>query len=102
MRPWYRNFQGKIDPLGKGSYHTWGVCEQKGSESVEITELPIKKWTQDYKEFLQGMLPGAEKKTKIAMQDFREYHTERSVHFNLKFEGNEMNKLKQEGLGQGL
>ena len=23
---------------------------------MEITELPVRKWTQDYKEFLEGML----------------------------------------------
>merc|ERR1712232_654903 len=94
MKPWYRNFQGKIDSSGRGTYHSTGVWEQKGSESIEITELPIRKWTQDYKEFLQGMLPGAEKKSKIALQDFREYHTERTVHFNLKFSSEEIAKAK--------
>merc|ERR1719162_1910171 len=102
LRPWYRGYAGKIESMGKGSYYSWGVWQQKGTESIEITELPIRKWTQDYKEFLQGMLPGAEKKTKVAMQDFREYHTEKSVHFNLKFSTEEVNKLKEEGVDHSL
>lgn len=27
---------------------------------VEITELAVRKWTQDYKQFLESLLPGAE------------------------------------------
>lgn len=27
---------------------------------MEITELPVRRWTQDYKQFLESLLPGAE------------------------------------------
>lgn len=27
---------------------------------VEITELPVRKWTQEYKQFLESLLPGAD------------------------------------------
>lgn len=27
---------------------------------VEITELAVRRWTQDYKQFLETLLPGAE------------------------------------------
>lgn len=27
---------------------------------MEITELPVRKWTQDYKQFLESLLTGAE------------------------------------------
>lgn len=30
------------------------------SFQVEITELPVRKWTQDYKQFLESLLVGAE------------------------------------------
>jgi DNA topoisomerase-2 len=36
---------------------------------VEITELPIKKWTKQYKEFLEKQI----EENKLA--DFKEYHT---------------------------
>lgn len=34
-----------------------GLCNpQKGETTLEITELPVRKWTQDYKEFLEGLV----------------------------------------------
>ena len=32
-----------------------------GETTLEITELPVRKWTQDYKEFLEGMVKPDEK-----------------------------------------
>jgi len=77
------------------------VARRKKGDSderiIEITELPIRKWTQDYKEFLMGMLPESEKKTKITIQDLREYHTEHRVHFDLKMTDKEMGAFKEQG-----
>eukprot|EP00930_Biecheleria_cincta_P055333 TRINITY_DN41660_c0_g1_i1.p1 TRINITY_DN41660_c0_g1~~TRINITY_DN41660_c0_g1_i1.p1 ORF type:complete len:1305 (-),score=290.22 TRINITY_DN41660_c0_g1_i1:447-4361(-) len=82
MCPWYAGFKGSIvlssDKVG---YDVVGVIEKRGPTTLEITELPIKKWTQDYKEtVLQAMLstegPGSGQ-----IEDFKEYHTESTVHF---------------------
>jgi len=83
MKPWYRGFRGSISSQGKGHYQTCGKFWEN-DKGLEITELPIRKWTQDYKEYLQGMLPGGEGKSKMEIQDFREYHTEKTVHFTVK------------------
>jgi len=96
MRPWYRGFSGKIKPAGKGRYECFGVSHET-DKGVEITELPLKKWTQDYKEFLQGMLPGSEKSSKMQIKDMREYHTENKVHFVLKMEDDMAKKAKEDG-----
>merc|ERR1719506_636327 len=99
LKPWYRGFQGKIDSWGRGCYCSWGKWWET-DKGIEITELPIRKWTQDYKEFLQGMLPGGEGKTKTRVEDFREYHTEKSVHFSLKISDEEMKRIQsKEGGG---
>lgn len=46
-----------------------------------ITELPIGKWTQDYKKFLTELaIP--EKKTPV-IADFKENHTDTTVHFTI-------------------
>eukprot|EP00418_Pyrodinium_bahamense_P093889 CAMPEP_0179046870 /NCGR_PEP_ID=MMETSP0796-20121207/18908_1 /TAXON_ID=73915 /ORGANISM="Pyrodinium bahamense, Strain pbaha01" /LENGTH=1296 /DNA_ID=CAMNT_0020743305 /DNA_START=92 /DNA_END=3983 /DNA_ORIENTATION=+ len=103
MRPWYRGFTGVIESLGKGTYYTWGVFAERDNSyrtgtGLEITELPIRKWTQDYKEFLQTMLPGSDHKTKVTVQDIREHHTERSVHFMVKMSEEDLNKVKEQGV----
>lgn len=45
---------------------------------MEITELPIGKWTRDYKTFLEELV------TKEQIEDIREYHQENRVHFIIK------------------
>merc|ERR1719277_593048 len=86
MQPWYRGFRGTITPTKgeRGKYDSCGVWSDKGNR-VEITELPLRRWTTDYREFLQSFLPGSEKKSKIKLSDVREYHTENTVHFRLQF-----------------
>merc|ERR1719277_1733406 len=97
MRPWFRGFTGTIEHLGKGSYYSWGKYWQS-DPGLEITELPIRKWTQDYKEFLQTMMPGSETKSKISVQDVREHHTEKKVHFSVKMSPEQMKSVKVAGV----
>jgi len=93
MKPWYRGFTGTIEPLGKGSYYSWGKFHETDN-GFEIKELPVRKWTQDYKEFLHTMLPGSDKPSKIKMQDVREYHTDKNVHFSLKMTADDIKAVK--------
>ncbi|CAI5992051.1 unnamed protein product [Closterium sp. NIES-64] len=80
MHPWFRGFKGSIQLTsarqgGGNSYTVTGVAtrlasssggrkgekqpQQQGVTGVAITELPIRTWTQNYKEFLEGMMGGA-------------------------------------------
>eukprot|EP00775_Hariotina_reticulata_P006914 gene6914-7130_t len=108
MQPWYRGFRGCIaeaaskKEAGK-SYTITGIVQQTGDNSLAITELPVRTWTQPYKEFLEGMLKGATqtaaaaagraKKDKDAdaapsegplLVDYKEHHTDVSVHFDVE------------------
>lgn len=40
------------------------VLLQTGDSSLTITELPVRTWTQPYKEFLESLLKGADAKDK--------------------------------------
>lgn len=87
MQPWYRGFTGNIEVNDKNGYDFVGRVQQTGRGYVEMTELPIRKWTLDYKEFLQEMLPQAKKDARdegITIEDIKEYHTENTVHFVCK------------------
>jgi len=101
MPPWYRGFTGTIKPSGeKGKYDCRGSYTKSSSTILQITELPLRKWTQDYKEFLQSNMPGGDqKKAKLNIYDVREYHTERTVHFVVRMDGSRLkNAEEKEGI----
>jgi DNA topoisomerase-2 len=56
MVPWYAGFKGTIVKESDNKYISTGVWNRASPTSIEITELPIGKWTQTYKEFLESLL----------------------------------------------
>ena len=46
---------------GGQSFTITGKIEQTSDTVLQITELPIRKWTQDYKEFLESQMVATEK-----------------------------------------
>ena len=64
MIPWWRGFKGEIKPVAKHKYDVLGVVRKLNDTTVEITELPIHKWTQNYKEELEAMILGDKDKEK--------------------------------------
>eukprot|EP01022_Parablepharisma_sp_SALTPOND_P023410 TRINITY_DN493_c0_g1_i1.p1 TRINITY_DN493_c0_g1~~TRINITY_DN493_c0_g1_i1.p1 ORF type:complete len:1278 (-),score=243.32 TRINITY_DN493_c0_g1_i1:3837-7670(-) len=69
MYPWFKNYTGKIVPNDikkEGGFTCYGAIQIKDEETVVISELPIRKWTRDYKTFLEECFEGApkEKETK--------------------------------------
>jgi DNA topoisomerase-2 len=43
------------------TYTITGIVEQVDDTTLKISELPVRKWTQDYKEFLETMMTVSEK-----------------------------------------
>jgi len=101
MIPWYKGFKGSIVPSNEedasAGYDVVGVAQRKGETTIEITELPVKKWTQEYKEFLAKMVEGEEGKAG-RLDDFKEYHTENSVHFSCTGPKESLDAMEKEGL----
>ena len=60
IEPWYKGYQGEIkeNPQNKGHYIVTGKYhwDANNNRKVIITEIPIKKWTEDYKYFLQELM----------------------------------------------
>ena len=109
--PWFRGFMGTIEEkTGKdaGNYTVSGIAEMVAEDRVVISELPIGKWTTDYKQMLETMLIGnvtsADKKedgTVIApvatfIKDFKENHTDTSVLFSLTIPNEKINEINAE------
>lgn len=76
MKPWYRGFTGRVEYNDStNSYIFYGEYKIRNSETLEITELPINKWTSDYKVFLEGLMKNEE------IDDVREHHKDNNISF---------------------
>ena len=51
---------------------------------LNVTDLPIRKWTQDYKEYLESLIKPEDKGQKTLLVDYKEFHTGANVHFELQ------------------
>ncbi|KAI5059589.1 hypothetical protein GOP47_0025908 [Adiantum capillus-veneris] len=80
MDPWYKGFQGTIEHTvtkeSGRSYTISGVYELVDETTLRITELPVRKWTQDYKEFLESMMNPTDKIKEPFIKDYREHNTD--------------------------
>lgn len=62
QKPWYKNFNGQIEKLSDHKFISSGEVGLIGHNKVEITELPVGVWTQNYKEnVLESMISDSEK-----------------------------------------
>ncbi|CAJ0756558.1 11694_t:CDS:2, partial [Entrophospora sp. SA101] len=94
MHPWYRGFYGEIKQTEHNKYTSYGIISKKDDTHVVISELPIRKWTEDYKS-----------KT---LNDFRENNTIRNISRNnctnervdleIELTVEQMEKAEKEGL----
>lgn len=72
---------------------------QVDDATLEVTELPVRKWTQDYKEFLEGLIkPEGDKAGPPILADYREHHSDADVHFSLQLLPGQMGPALAAGL----
>lgn len=75
LQPWYKGFSGTITRVSTSKYETCGTFHRDEKQKLHITELPIGKWTDTYKEFLEELLE--QKHLKQVLN----YSTPEKVHF---------------------
>ena len=76
LKPWYRNFKGSIDNgISKGEYKILSPVK------LQITELPIGQWTEDFKMTLENFM---DQNPKI-IKDYENHYTETVVNFTIHF-----------------
>ncbi|CAH8866181.1 unnamed protein product [Trichobilharzia szidati] len=98
MIPSFRGFTGVIEDLGSNRYACYGEIAVLDDDTVEITELPIRTWTQNYKEsVLEPMLNGTEK-VPATITDYKEYHTDVTVRFVVKMSPEKLREAEAGGL----
>ena len=110
IEPYYQGFKGKIyscDATHK-KYIIKGCYETIGPDKIRISELPIGTWTQDYKEFLEGILDAKSSKSKSSkandeyVKDFVDMSTDITVDFEVSFYPGILSKLVSEEHDYGI
>ena len=96
MQPWFRGFSGTVTPMGQDRYKFSGIIKQTGDNEVEITELPIRLWTQDFKDKLEEIIKAD--KIPSFIKDYTDYNTHIKVHFVVQMEEKHMKIALEEGL----
>lgn len=101
MQPWFRGYIGDITPMTEkkgvkqeteqqdgdmtvNRFKSSGKVAQTASNEVEITELPIRVWTQDFKDKLEEIIKA--EKTPSFIKDYKDYNTPDRVHFVIQME----------------
>lgn len=79
--PYYLGFKGVIEKNEKDSYVSKGIYNWIDDNTVEITELPIGTWTDDYKEFLENMIVNGTNHLKY----IENHYTSKNIRFILHF-----------------
>lgn len=96
MTPWFRDFKGTVTQVAPDRYKFCGIIKQTGDTEVEITELPIRMWTQDFKEKIVSIIKA--EKAPSFIKDYDDYNTQRDVHFIIRMEEKYMKAALEEGL----
>lgn len=97
MIPWYRKYTGFIDVLGETRFASYGEVAVLSETQIEITELPVGKWTNDYKEsVLDPMLNPPNNGTPL-ITDYREHTTDTTVRFVVTLTKENLVKFEREG-----
>ncbi len=80
LDPWWFGFTGKTTRQNNTTWVTHGTYTfEDDKKTITITELPVGTWSQDYKEFLDGLcVAGA-----AGLTNFDDLYTDRDVKFVL-------------------
>jgi len=97
MMPWYRGYTGEIEPQGTDRFRVSGRARQLDERTYEITELPIRVWTSNYKEWLEERVVGSEK-TPSTLREYKEYHTDTTVHFIVELNPRGQQEIEKVGV----
>lgn len=96
MTPWFRDFKGTVTPMGQDRYKFSGIARQTGDNEISITELPIRMWTQDFKDKIVEIIKA--EKVPSFIKDYDDYNTHKDVHFVIRMEEKHMKLALEEGL----
>lgn len=91
LKPWYRGFNGTIEEVAPNKFITYGVWSfDDRKRCLNITELPINTWTDDYTSFCKKLLA----KKDGPLIDVIYGNTDTVIDFKLMFNKDSYNTFK--------
>lgn len=101
--PWYRGYKGEIAPTGdRSKFISNGIVEVTDDSQIKITELPIRLWTDTFKETLDIMRDPRDKKPEINIIDFTNNSTDMAVEITIELDQDNLTKAENLGLHKTL
>ena len=88
MTPWFKGWTGTTERTREDQFKFNGTITITGENTIEITELPVRVWTQDFKDKLEEIIKA--EKSPSFIKDYTEYNTPERVHFIIKMEEKKM------------
>lgn len=100
MIPFFRGWEGNItrNEDNDANFIVSGTATAT-DDTIIISELPIGKWTNDYKQMLESMMIGNTTdgaSTNSIVKDFKENHTDTTVHFTVRIPSDKMVGIRAE------
>lgn len=96
MLPFYKGFKGKIVKEAENRWKSTGVIEYIDENTVEITELPVGMWKEDFKEYLGKLIDAGHIKNMIVNDDDKDKNANDvcyQVEFNETIEKEDIDQL---------
>lgn len=98
MMPWFRGWKGTAEEAGPDRYKFNGLIRETGDTEVEITELPIRTWTDDFKARLEEIIKA--EKVPSFIKDYKEFNDHKNVHFVIQLDEKNMKTAIAGGLAE--
>jgi DNA topoisomerase-2 len=94
IHPYYEGFKGTINKIAIDKYLIKGNYKMIGTDKIEITELPIGTWTEDYKIFLETLVADNKKTNKKQIiKSYVDMCTDSTIQFTINVVSGTTNKL---------
>jgi DNA topoisomerase II len=104
IQPFYQGFQGSIEKVEPQKYLIKGCYEILNDKKVRITELPIGVWTDDFKQYLEGLMDVSANKGKkkdLVIRDYNDLSTDTHVDITITFTNDSISQLRAKKLDYG-
>ncbi len=76
--PWYRGFKGTVEIVSSNVFRTIGIFKELPNGDIEINDLPIGRWTNNYRDWLKKLI------SEKTLKDFVDHSTSDKIYFRLK------------------